>query len=238
MVVGLAIAVTAGHGIVRIVHVGTIAVTMSVSVTVTHGRSDSVTVSVVVAMVRIVVVVVIVDRHRAVRARAVRMIPRIVSVVGWAPAPTVVESAAIPIRIIVVRTIIVRPPPVVTHVDAQTPACRAVVIPVQVSEVGVVVAPAGVNIGVKSADTRTVAVIIVVVRVVFVAAGGGGGIVVHDFHVCGDDRFCAAWVVCQRAQQIPVFIRFIDDGIRFHSALLCSGLRRGRANCCDFIIVR
>lgn len=109
--------------------------------------------TIVVAVVWIAVVVIPVDRHRTMRMMWNVRIPS-VDGIGTVPSPTVVEAAVIPDGIIVVRAIvIVRPPPIVTHIDAYSPAGRAVVIPIQVGEEGVVVAPANVYIGVESADT-------------------------------------------------------------------------------------
>lgn len=110
--------------------------------------------SVVIAAVRVVVVVVPVDGHRTVMVMSRTV--RIPSVVGirTIPAPSVVETAVVPSGTVVVRTIvIVRPPPVVTYVDAQAPAGGTVIIPIHIGEVGVVVAPTRVNIGVESTDT-------------------------------------------------------------------------------------
>lgn len=127
--------------------------------------------TIVVAMVRVVVVVIPVDGHRAMRrSRAVR-IPNVVGVRA-VPAPAVVETAAIPCGTVVVRTIvIVRPPPIVAHVDAYSPTGRTVIIPIQVGEKGVVVAPTHVNIGVETTDAGGIAVIVVIVRVIRISAG-------------------------------------------------------------------
>lgn len=85
--------------------------------------------TIVVAVVRIVVVVIPVDGHRTIRSWIVR-IPSVVGI-RTVPAPTVVETAAIPCRTVVVRTIvIVRPPPVVAHVDAYSPAGRTIIVPI------------------------------------------------------------------------------------------------------------
>jgi hypothetical protein len=122
------------------------------SVAITNGRSDVVAVSIVIAMVLVAVVVIPVDGHRTVMvmSRTVR-IPSVV--VRTIPSPTIVETAVVPVGVIIVRTVVVvRPPPIIAHVNAQTPAGRAVVIPVHVGEIGVVVAPSDINIGVKSAD--------------------------------------------------------------------------------------
>lgn len=136
---------------------------------VTHRGTDIVAVSVVVGVVVVVVVVIVVDGLWTVRTvRTMRMIPRIVVSVMWSvPAPTVVETIVVPVRIVPVRTIVVsRPPPVVTQVDADAPAGRTVVVPIQVGEVWVVIAPASVHVGVEAADTRSIAVVIVVVGII------------------------------------------------------------------------
>lgn len=108
--------------------------------------------TIVEAVVRVVVVVIPVDRHRVMMVRP--RIVRIPSVVRSVPAPTVVEAAAVPAGTIVIGTIVVvRPPPVVAHVNAYTPACWTVIVPIHVGEVGVVVTPAEGNVSVEPADT-------------------------------------------------------------------------------------
>lgn len=127
--------------------------------------------TIVVAVVRVVMVVVVVNGRgtvrtiRTVRARIVR-IPNVVGV-GSVPTPSVVETAVVPEGIVVVGTIVViRPPPVVTQVDAYAKAGWAVVIPVHVGEEGVVVTKTHIDIGVKSAESGTVAIIVVIVRII------------------------------------------------------------------------
>ena len=157
--------------------------------------------TIVIAVVRVVVVVVPVNGHRAMRrSRAVR-IPNVVGVRA-VPAPAVVETAVIPEGIVVVGTIvIVRPPPVVAQVDADAPAGGRVVVPVQVGEVRVVVAPTGVNVGVETTDAGTICVIVVIVRVIRVGArrtsdGGRSDCrVIHLFHVSGDHGLAAAGII-------------------------------------------
>jgi len=127
-------------------------------------------VTIVVAVVRVVVVVVPVNRHRTMmRSRTVR-IPSIVGI-RTIPSPTVVETAVIPEGIVVVGTIvIVRPPPVVAHVDAYSPAGRAVVIPIQIGEVWIVIAKTQANVSVETTNAGTISVIVVIVRVIRVCA--------------------------------------------------------------------
>ena len=158
--------------------------------------------TIVIAVVRVVVVVVPVNGHRAMRmmSRTVRL-PS-VNGIRTVPAPTVVETAVIPEGIVVVRTIvIVRPPPVVAQVDADAPTGGRVVVPVQVGEVRVVVAPTGVNVGVETTDAGTICVIVVIVRVIRVGArrtsdgGRSDGRVIHHFHVSGDHGLVAAGII-------------------------------------------
>jgi hypothetical protein len=161
VVVSSTVAVTTCYRTICALSFGTFTAAVA-TIRVAHGRSDVVAVTIVVAVVRVVMVVVVIDGSGTVRMRSVRMIPRIVvGVIRSVPAPAVVEAAIVPAGTIVIGTIIVvRPPPVVTQVDANAPAGRAVVVPVHVGEEGVVVAPSGVNIGVKSAETGTVAVVV------------------------------------------------------------------------------
>lgn len=233
MVVGLTIAVTTGKRSVGVVWVRTLATSAAtVAAAVAHRGSDVVAVTVVVAVVVVVVVVVVVNRSGTM-TRVVWMIPWIVNVIRSVPTPTptVVEAAAVPAGTVIVGAVVIsRPPPVVAQVDAQTPAGRTVVIPVQVGEEGIIVAKAKGNIGVESAETRTVAVVVVVVRIVAVVAGGtraGRGGIVHHLHVGGDHRLAAARIVGQRAEQVAIFIGFVNDGI---------GLDRGGCGrCCGGI---
>lgn len=126
--------------------------------------------TIVVAVVRVVVVVIPVDGHRTMmRSRTVR-IPNIVGI-RTVPSPTIVETAVIPEGIVVVRTIvIVRPPPVVAHVNAYSPAGRTVVIPIQIGEIWIVVAKTQANVGVETTKAGAIAVIVVIVRVIRVTA--------------------------------------------------------------------
>lgn len=118
MVVGLAVSVTTCHSVSSIVSIGALAATAAATA-VAHGGSEIVAVTIIVGMILVVVVMIPVDGHRAVRAvraRAVR-IPSIV--VGIVPAPSVVETVAVPVGGIVVGTVVIaRPPPVITHVNA------------------------------------------------------------------------------------------------------------------------
>ena len=81
-------------------------------------------------------------------------------------------------------------------------------------------------------EAGSVIVIVVVIGIVSITASGSVGgssglLLVSDLHVGGDHRFRAAWIVGQRAQQISVFVGFINDGIRLHSGVvvgrLCGG---------------
>ena len=82
VVVGLAVAVTACHRSIYAILVGTFTATAVAIATVAHRGSDVVAVTVEIVVVMVVVVVVVIDRHRAVRARTVRMKPRIICVIG------------------------------------------------------------------------------------------------------------------------------------------------------------
>ena len=114
MVVGFAVAIpTTSHAVVMTVF-GEFAPAIAVS----HGGSDVVSVTVIIAVVLVMVIVIVVYGVIAV----VVMMPRIVvcPVVIWVvPSPTIVEPIIIPIRGIIVGTIVmVWPPPVITHVNA------------------------------------------------------------------------------------------------------------------------
>ena len=198
------------------------------SIAISYGRSDVVAVPIVIAVVLVVVVVIVVDGLWTVMVMVISRAVRIPSVVvRVVPSPTIVEAAVIPVGVIIVRAVVVvRPPPIIAQVDADTPAGGTVVIPIHVGEIGVVVAPTRVNIGVESADARAIAVIIVVVRIIDIAGGcscrdGCGGITFNYLHVGGDHRLAAARIIGQRAEQISVLIGFINDGISFHRRSLC-----------------
>ena len=111
MVVGLPVAITAAsHAAVRAV--GKFATVVAVA----HRRSDVVAVTVVVTVVLVMVVVVVVDG-----ITAMVMVPRVVVspiVIGIVPAPAVVEPVVIPIgRVVVWTVIVIRPPPIISHVN-------------------------------------------------------------------------------------------------------------------------
>ena len=113
MVVGLAVAITATSHTVMMPVFGELATV----VTVAHRRSYVVAMTVVIAVILVMVVVIVVNR-----ITAMMMIPWInvsqVVVIRVVPTPAVMETIVIPIRRIVVRTIIIaRPPPVVSHVN-------------------------------------------------------------------------------------------------------------------------
>ena len=113
MVVGLAIAVTAASHRTMMP-----ARKFAPIVTVAHRRSDVIAVSVVITVILVVVVVVVVDGIITI----VVMMPRLVVcpvMVRTIPTPTIVETIVVPVGRVVIRTIvIVRPPPVVAHVNA------------------------------------------------------------------------------------------------------------------------
>lgn len=197
-------------------------------IAISNGRSDGVAVPIVIAVVRVMVVVIPVDGHRAVRTiRAVRAwIVRTPSVIGVRsiPTPTVVETAVVKEGIVIVRTVVVvRPPPVVTHVNAYAKAGGTVIVPVHVGEEGVVVTKSQIDIRVKSADTGSVAVVVIVIRII--GAGGcdsrGGCFAIDHLHVGRDHRLAAAWIIGQRTEQISVFVSFINDGVGLHLGGLC-----------------
>lgn len=170
-------------------------------------------------MVRVVVVVIVVDGLAARMIRMVRVIPGIVGVVVWViPAPTVTETVVIPIGGIVVGTVVVsRPPPVITQVNAQTPAGWIIIIPIHIGEVGIVIAPTGIYIGVEPTEAGTVTVVVIVIGVVTVAASGDRSVrIIDHFHIRSDDRLRAARIVGQCAEQVAVFVSLINDGIGFH----------------------
>lgn len=113
MVVSLTIAITTTSHTVMMPVFGEFATT----VTIAHRRPYVVAMTIVITVVLVVVVMIVVYRIIA----AVVMVPRVVVspiVIRVVPAPTIMESIVIPIRRIVVRTIIIaRPPPVVSHVN-------------------------------------------------------------------------------------------------------------------------
>ncbi len=111
MVVGLPVAITAAsHAAVRAV--GKFATVVAVA----NRRPDIIAVTVVVTVVLVMVVVVVVNG-----ITAMVMMPRIVVspiVIRIVPAPAVVETVVIPIgRIVVGTVIVIRPPPIISHVN-------------------------------------------------------------------------------------------------------------------------
>jgi len=184
------------------------------AVTVAHRGPDVVPVSIVEAVVRVVMVVVVADGFVA--GMIMRMPGTVVTMVGVrsVPAPTVAETAVIPVGSIVVGTVvIVRPPPVVTQVNAYAPAGWTIVIPVHVREEGVIVTKTQRDTGVKSAEPGAVTIIIVVIGVVAGTAGGRSGCRIGDRCIVRDDRFRTARIIGQCAQQVAVLVGLIDDGI-------------------------
>ena len=125
--------------------------------------------SVVIGVVRIVGVVIVVNGLAAGVIRMVRIVPRIVGAV----APSVAPAPVVPVGVVPVGTVVVAwPPPIVTQVDTDAPAGWIIIIPVQIGEVGVVVSPTGVHVGVEPTEAGTVTVVVIVVGIVAVAASG------------------------------------------------------------------
>jgi hypothetical protein len=63
--------------------------------------------------------------------------------IAWTmPAPTIAESMTIVAIIMIVRTIIgFRPPPIIAIIDTYPPIGRNRVVPIEIGEIGVVIAP-------------------------------------------------------------------------------------------------
>ena len=152
---------------------------ISFSVTaVAYGKSDRLAMTIVEGVVLIVVVVIEVAGPVTARmvpvvkmtiVPVVMMVPRmevmIVERIVVTPAPAIVEAPVV-ITIIVGTNVVVRPPPVITQVDAVTPAVGVVVIPVGVGVPRIIVAPAVVDAGMESAESGGVIIIVIVIIVV------------------------------------------------------------------------
>jgi hypothetical protein len=94
----------------------------------------------------------------------------------------------------------------------------------------------------EPADAGTVGVVVVIVGVVAVAGARridrGRLRLVHHFHIRGDDRFRAARIVGQRAEQVAVFIGLVNNGISLDSGVFGDRLCGRRLHCCDLFFAR
>lgn len=130
------------------------------------------------------------------------MVPAVIAV-RIVPAPSVVESAVIVTVRIVVRTIVVgRPVPVIAEVDAHAPVVRVVIIPIHIGIVGIVVSPAVVDVGVKTANARRIVVVIVIVVVIIIV-------------VCDISVACFAVIIALRS-------RIVCGGRSFFRIFFCN----------------
>ena len=132
--------------------------------------SDAVAMAIVEGMIAIEVVMIVVDSPIVVMpSPSIMMVPVRVIVI---PSPAVMESVIIPSIVIVVWTVVIaRPPPVIAHIDTQAPVGRAIVVPIQVCEIGIIIAPTAVYIGVETTQTGSVVVIVIIVIVVIISSG-------------------------------------------------------------------
>lgn len=79
----------------------------------------------------------------------------------------------------------------------------------------------------KSAESGTVTIIVVIVGIVAVTAGGRSSRRIGYLRIVRDDRLRTARVVGQRAKQVAVLIRFVNDGIGHQRGAIRGG-RGGR----------
>ncbi len=127
----------------------------------------------------------------------IAVVPSTSVVVGRMVSPSEGVTVVVPAAAIVVGTIVRRgPPPVVTEVNTYTPGRWIRIIPVEVGEIGIVIAPAAVNIRVETTQTRGVIVVVIVVIIVIIG-GGNRTVAWRGINRIGvfDDRFANTGIV-------------------------------------------
>ena len=97
------------------------------------------------------------------------VVSRTVMSVMIIPTPARVEPVVIISAVIVIWAIVgVGPPPVITEIDAHSPASRVVIVPIVIGVPRIVVAPTCVATRVETADTGGVIVVVIVVVIIIV----------------------------------------------------------------------